>query len=304
MREAGGAEERLLDVDPAEQAVAELADDRQRLPADAPAEHQHRDPRRAGQLRGDPQPVGDDGQLAPAAARLELARHGERRRARVHDDALAVVDERSRAGAPIAVLLVLLESLADVERELRAVAVDGEIAPPCVRTTRRSASSATRSLRMVTVETPNCVGEVAHAGAAVLLDEADDVLLAFAGEDIARDRGAPSGRSLPLLVADPGRDTVSEAVVRLAHLRPNENAMSRKQIEINRNLWHAVARPDTGRAEPGPSRRRRSRDRRTTPPPPASAAPGRPTSERRGAPTIDRDGRPRDRQPTGDGGTT
>ncbi len=43
-REAGGAEERLLDVDPAEQPVAELADDRQRLPADAAAEHQHGDP--------------------------------------------------------------------------------------------------------------------------------------------------------------------------------------------------------------------------------------------------------------------
>ena len=41
----GGAEERLLDVDPAEQPVAELADDRQRLPADAAAEHQHGDPR-------------------------------------------------------------------------------------------------------------------------------------------------------------------------------------------------------------------------------------------------------------------
>ena len=39
---AGRAEERLLDVDPFEDAVADLADDRQRLPADEAAGHQRR----------------------------------------------------------------------------------------------------------------------------------------------------------------------------------------------------------------------------------------------------------------------
>ena len=121
--EAGGAEERLLDVDPAEQAVAELADDGQRLPADATAEHQDGDPGMAGELRGDAQPVGDDRQLAPAAAGLEVAGDGQGRRARVHDDALAVLDEGGAGGADPG-LLVGLEPLADVERELRPAAVD------------------------------------------------------------------------------------------------------------------------------------------------------------------------------------
>ena len=47
--EAGRAEERLLDVDPAEQAVPELADDREGLPAHATAEHQDHDARDARQ---------------------------------------------------------------------------------------------------------------------------------------------------------------------------------------------------------------------------------------------------------------
>ena len=41
-REPRRAEERRLDVDPAEQPFAEGADQRQRLPADAPAGHQRR----------------------------------------------------------------------------------------------------------------------------------------------------------------------------------------------------------------------------------------------------------------------
>ena len=149
----GRAEERLLDVDPAEQPVAELADDRQRLPADAPAEHEHRDPGVTGQLRGDPEAVRDDRQLAPAAARLEVASDGERRRARVQDDALAVLDEgRARRADPQ--LLVRLEPFADLEGELRSAPVDRDRAAvrpdePC------SASRATRSLRIVTAETPN-----------------------------------------------------------------------------------------------------------------------------------------------------
>ena len=40
MREPGRPDERLLDVDPAEQPIAQLTDDRQRLPADPAAEHQ------------------------------------------------------------------------------------------------------------------------------------------------------------------------------------------------------------------------------------------------------------------------
>ena len=75
------------------------------------------DPGMTGELRGDPQAVGDDGQLAPAAARLEVPGDGQRGGARVHRDALAVVDER-RAGRADPALLVGLEPLADVEGEL------------------------------------------------------------------------------------------------------------------------------------------------------------------------------------------
>ena len=73
----------------------------------------------AGQLGGDPQAVGDDGQVAPAAARLEVPGHREGRRARVERDALAVDDHR-RGRTADRVLLVALEPLADVERALGA----------------------------------------------------------------------------------------------------------------------------------------------------------------------------------------
>ena len=152
-----------------------------------------RDARVAGELRGDPQAVGDDRQVAPAAARLEVAGHREGRRAGVEGDALAVVDERRRRprrSRP--------SRRAGAARGRRTRAPAGcrssATAPPWVRTSRCSASRASRSLRIVTVETPNWRGEVGDAGAAVLLDEAGDVLLALPGEDVAR-RGAGRDRS-------------------------------------------------------------------------------------------------------------
>ena len=59
-----------------------------------PAGHRDGDARVPGQLRRDPQPVGDHGEVAPAAARLEVTGHRERGRAGVEGDALAVDDHR------------------------------------------------------------------------------------------------------------------------------------------------------------------------------------------------------------------
>ena len=49
----------------------------------------------------------------------------------------------------------------------------------------------------MTAETPNRRGEVRDPGAAVLLDDAGDVLLALLGEDVA---GAASGRVTTVLL--------------------------------------------------------------------------------------------------------
>ena len=181
-----------------EQAVAELADDGQRLPADAPAEHQDADPRVPGELRGEPQAVGDDRQLAPAAARLELAGDGQGRRAGVEHDALAVVDE-GRARPPRCAAFSSAWSRSRISNASSGRLRSTAIAPPWVRTRRWSASSAIRSLRIVTAETPNSGRQVGHPGAAVLLDDPGDVLLSLAGEDVARGGAGWGGHASPLV---------------------------------------------------------------------------------------------------------
>ena len=64
-REPHRTDERLLDVDPAEHAVAERAHDRERLGADAATEHEDGDPRVARELERDPDAVGHHRQLVP-----------------------------------------------------------------------------------------------------------------------------------------------------------------------------------------------------------------------------------------------
>ena len=51
---------------------------------------------------------------------------------------------------------------------------------------------------MVTAETPNCAGQVGDPGAAVLLDDPGDVLLALPGEDVVREAVAGIGHASPL----------------------------------------------------------------------------------------------------------
>ena len=149
-------------------------------------------PGMTGELRGDPQAVRDDRQLAPAAARLEVAGDRQGRRARVHDDALAVLDER-RAGGTDPPLLVRLEALPDVERELGPAAIDARSLRRACAPGGRSDSSTTRSLRIVTAETWNCWRKVRDPSAPVLLDDPGDVLLPLTGEDVLR---GGAGRSV------------------------------------------------------------------------------------------------------------
>ena len=103
------------------------------------------------------------------------------------------------------------------------------IAPPWVRTSRCSASRATRSLRIVTAETPNWRARSVDPGAAVLLDDPGDVLLALASEDVAR-RSALAGTVTPLLCgATRGDDSEPSGFDWFPrHSRPYRNAMSRR----------------------------------------------------------------------------
>ena len=97
---------------------------------------------------------------------------------------LAVVDE-GRGRRADARLLVLLEPLAEVEGELRAVAVRSDARRRGCAMSRPSPSRTTRSLRMVTVETPNRVARSLTRTRPCSLDEARDLVLALAGEDVA-----------------------------------------------------------------------------------------------------------------------
>ena len=235
-REPGGAHERGLDVDPVEQAVAELADDRHRLPADAATGHQDGDPRRPRQLRGEPKPVGDDGQLAPAAVGPEAPRDGEGRGARVHDDRFAVPDE-GRGGRADARLLGLLETLAQVERRFRAMPFRVERAP--VR-----AHDAPFGLEDDEIladrdgRDREAGGQVPDPHATAFTHQSSDRILSLAGKDIPGCGACRDGHTDSPLGARPRRPGVSGRVP--AHLRPKPSAMSRNRIEINRNLWHAV----------------------------------------------------------------
>ena len=74
--EPGRADERCLDVDPVEDAGPDRPDHGQRLPANPAARKDDRDPRTAGELRGDPEAVRHDRQVAPAC----LAHGGARAR--------------------------------------------------------------------------------------------------------------------------------------------------------------------------------------------------------------------------------
>ena len=132
-----------------------------------------------------------------AGTRLELAGDGQGRRARVHHDALAVMDERG-TGRPDPQLLVGLEPLADVERELRLAPVDrdrpavGADQPALVL--EPDEVLADRDGRDVEPGR-----QVADPGATVLLDDAGDVLLALPGEHVARRGAGWIGHASPLV---------------------------------------------------------------------------------------------------------
>ena len=119
--------------------------------------------------------------------------------ARVHDDRVAVVDQGRGRGADAAP-----SRPAGAARGGRRRARGGRgrrrCAPPWVRDAGgRSSSSDARSLRMVTVETPNRVARSRTRTRPCSLDEAGDVVLALAGEDVAgRGAGRDGQRRSPV----------------------------------------------------------------------------------------------------------
>ena len=128
-------------------------------------------------------------------ARLEVARDGQGRRAGIEHDALAVAHERRRGG-PDPGLLVRLEALADLERELRAAVVEGDgaaVGPD------QAVVGLERHQVLADGDRGDAepAGEVGHPGAAVLLDDPGDPFLSLTGEDVGRGDVGWGGHASP-----------------------------------------------------------------------------------------------------------
>ena len=187
-------------------------------------------------------------------------------RARVHHDALAVLDELGAGGAD-ARLLVGLEPLADVERQLGPAPVDRDRAAvrpdEAVLALECEEVLADRDRRDAEPQ-----GELGDAGTAVLLDDPSDVFLAFAGEDVAW-RGVVGahgqGRTPSICGERKGFDSEH-------YWWAYRNV--KNHIEIIRKVWHAThgARRNGRRNGQRLCRQRRATDRLTAhhrgPPPP------------------------------------
>ena len=180
-------------------------------------------PGMAGQLGGDAQTVRDDGQLTPAAARLEVPGDRERGRAGVQDDAFAIVDE-GRRGRADACLLARLQPLADLEGDLRPAAIEGDRA--AMRPLQPMLGLEDREiLAHGHRRDPEAGGQLLDADAPVFLDHAGDVLLSLAGEDVPQGGAGWFGHASPF---DPHGSTKRVSVGSPPHSRLNRNAMSRR----------------------------------------------------------------------------
>ena len=100
------------------------------------------------------------------------------------------------------------------------------IAPPWVRTRRCSASSDDEVLADRDRRDAEPGRQVGDPGATVLLDDPGDVLLALAGEDVAREALAGIGHASPLGRATRGATRGFDWFP--AHSRRDRNAMSRR----------------------------------------------------------------------------
>ena len=129
-----------------------------------------------------------------------------------------------------------LDPLADVERPLRRP-VRRPRAPPWVRTSRPLPLEGREVLADRHPRHGEPRREVGYPGAAVLLDDAGDVLLALFGEDVARARGRSSQASLTAVDCR----TLGCGVVTVRNRIRNVN----KAIEIKRNLCQARRSPRT-----------------------------------------------------------
>ena len=160
-----------------------------------PPGHHHRDAGETGELGGDPESVRDDRQLDPPAAGLEMTRDRERRGARIERDALAV-HHHSGGQPPDPVLRVTLQALAHLEGALGETSDDAD--RPAVRPRQPTLGlEHGQVLADRHARDAETLREVGNPCASVLLDESDDVLLAFAREEVSTPIGMlhPDDRS-------------------------------------------------------------------------------------------------------------
>ncbi len=181
--EPGCAHERLLDIDALEDPGTQRTDNGERLVAHESAGQSHRDPGMAGELRCDAQAVRHDSQVDPASAGLEVTCQCKGCRAGVERDALSVDHHRGSSRAD-GVLLARLEPFPDLEGSFGSLAINGDGA--AVRTNEPALGLECEEVL------PDRHGgnvkrgrELGDAGAAVLLHDPCDVLLALPGEDIS-----------------------------------------------------------------------------------------------------------------------
>ena len=120
-------------------------------------------------------------------------------------------------------LLVRLQALADVERELGPAPVDGDRAAvgPDQSTLRLEAEKVLADGDGRDLEPGR---QVTDAHAPLLLDDADDVLLALAGEDVARGGAGWNGHASPPC----GLGTIGGFDWLQRHSNRHKNAMSRR----------------------------------------------------------------------------
>ena len=177
------------------------------------------------------------------------------------------------AGGTDALLLVGLEALADLERELRPAAVDGDRAAvgpdePMLGF-EHDEVLADRDRRHAELGR-----EIGDPGTTLLLDDAGDVFLAFTGEDVARGGARWIGHASPSV--ELGIRARGFVGFRRTVDLPERNV--KKAIEINRKMWQATRhgrneRPSAAQWLP-PHARVGHPTRPATvraPPPPASA---------------------------------
>ncbi len=198
----------------------------------------------AGEFRRDAQSVGHDRQLTPAAACLEMPGDRQRGGAGVEHDALAVAHQG--CGRP--------PRCATSRRAGGARGPRRRVPVGCGRARWRRHGSGrgdhpprapTRSLRIVTAETPNCAARsVTRARPCSSTIRAIRSCRSRAKTSLAE---TSAGAVTPLLGVGHAATKRGDwgFVCFPTHSRPYRNAIVKKVIETNRNLWQSAGKVGT-----------------------------------------------------------